>query len=149
MLIEIERKLSNEINYSSIVVLDSNQTYGLHHFSYFYQSNSKIKLSLHTNGGARTPEWWSELPIAMGKNHDVIFGIDGLEDTHSLYRVDTDFNKIIENATTFISNGGEAEWHMLVFKHNEHDWIINEDFSCVCKICGETRNSFWELTRGE
>ena len=34
MNIEIERKLSNENNYSSVAILDSNQSYGLHHFYY-------------------------------------------------------------------------------------------------------------------
>jgi hypothetical protein len=34
MNIEIERKLSNEINYSLIALLDSNQNYGLHHFNF-------------------------------------------------------------------------------------------------------------------
>jgi len=34
MNIEIERKLSNENNYLSIAILDSNQNYGLHHFNY-------------------------------------------------------------------------------------------------------------------
>jgi sulfatase maturation enzyme AslB (radical SAM superfamily) len=50
----------------------------------------------------------------------VTFGIDGLSDTHNLYRIATDWHKIIENAQEFITNGGRAEWHMLVFKHNEH-----------------------------
>jgi MoaA/NifB/PqqE/SkfB family radical SAM enzyme len=89
-------------------------------FSYFYQSNSKIKLSLHTNGGARTPEWWSELPIAMGKNHDVIFGIDGLEDTNHIYRQGVNWNKLIANVQEFIKYGGNASWEFLVFEHNEH-----------------------------
>ena len=37
-----------------------------------------------------------------------------------MYRVSTDWHKIIENAKSFIDNGGDAEWAMLVFKHNEH-----------------------------
>jgi DNA-3-methyladenine glycosylase I len=31
-----------------------------------------------------------------------VFGIDGLADTHSIYRVGTDYHKIIENAKAFI-----------------------------------------------
>ena len=72
---------------------------------------------MHTNGSARTIEWWQRL---AQYNVKVIFGIDGLADTHALYRVGTDYDKIIENATAFINMGGNAEWHMLAFEHNEH-----------------------------
>jgi MoaA/NifB/PqqE/SkfB family radical SAM enzyme len=86
-------------------------------FKYLRENNPKIHLSMHTNGSARTKKWWHDLAYL---NVYVTFGIDGLEDTHHLYRVATDWPKIIENAKTFIDNGGWAEWHMLVFKHNEH-----------------------------
>ena len=50
----------------------------------------------------------------------VTFGIDGLQDTNHLYRISTNFDKIIKNAKAFIDAGGFAKWHMLVFEHNEH-----------------------------
>jgi MoaA/NifB/PqqE/SkfB family radical SAM enzyme len=86
-------------------------------FQYLRETNSAIKLSLHTNGSARDQQWWQSLARTDVK---VTFGIDGLEDTHRLYRVGTDWHKIITNAWNFIQAGGNAEWHMLVFKHNEH-----------------------------
>jgi MoaA/NifB/PqqE/SkfB family radical SAM enzyme len=86
-------------------------------FKYLREHNPSIQLSMHTNGSARNVEWWKSLAEV---NVFVIFGIDGLEDTHHLYRVGTDWSKIIRNAKAFIDNGGQAEWHMLVFKHNEH-----------------------------
>ena len=86
-------------------------------FQYLRQTNTDIHLSMHTNGSARTSEWWQQLAKV---NVNVTFGIDGLGDTHQLYRINTDWNKIIENATAFIKAGGTANWHMLVFKHNEH-----------------------------
>ena len=86
-------------------------------FQYLRELNPSMHLSMHTNGSARTPKWWSKLAES---NVRVVFGIDGLADTHSIYRIDTDYNKIIENAQAFINAGGFAEWHMLVFKHNEH-----------------------------
>lgn len=84
---------------------------------YLKQTNPQISLSMHTNGSARSTDWWKR--IANTKTR-VVFGIDGLVDTHQLYRIGTDWNKIIENSTAFISAGGIAEWHMLTFKHNEH-----------------------------
>jgi MoaA/NifB/PqqE/SkfB family radical SAM enzyme len=85
---------------------------------YLRQVNPSIQLSMHTNGSARTTAWWEELAASDVR---VVFGIDGLEETHALYRVGTDYNHIIRNATAFIKAGGYAEWHMLVFAHNEHE----------------------------
>lgn len=86
-------------------------------FEYIRDCNPKIQLKMHTNGSARDTFWWSQLAKV---NVKVVFGIDGLADTHHLYRISTDWNKIIENSKSFINSGGIAEWHMLVFKHNEH-----------------------------
>jgi sulfatase maturation enzyme AslB (radical SAM superfamily) len=84
---------------------------------YLREVNPNIKLSMHTNSSARNTSFWKELAQAKVR---VVFGIDGLADTHSLYRIGTQYSKIISNAQTFIQAGGEAEWHMLVFAHNEH-----------------------------
>lgn len=86
-------------------------------YQYLREVNPNIRLAMHTNGSARDPEWWQRLAQLKVK---VTFGIDGLSDTHHLYRISTDFNKIIENARAFITAGGVAKWHMLVFAHNEH-----------------------------
>ena len=86
-------------------------------FQYLRETNPNIHLALHTNGSAQTQSWWTSL--AKLDVH-VTFGIDGLSDTHSLYRVGTNFEKIITNAKTFIQAGGTARWHMLVFAHNKH-----------------------------
>ena len=86
-------------------------------FEHLREVNPRMKLSMHTNGSAREQNWWKEL----AKYRVIVtFGIDGLEDTHHLYRISTDFNKIIDNAKAFIGAGGYAKWHMLVFEHNEH-----------------------------
>lgn len=86
-------------------------------FKHLRKINQSMTLSMHTNGSARDKEWWQQLALL---NVRVVFGIDGLEDTHSLYRISTDYNQILNNATSFIEAGGHAEWHMIVFQHNEH-----------------------------
>jgi MoaA/NifB/PqqE/SkfB family radical SAM enzyme len=79
--------------------------------------NAEINLCLNTNGSARDDDFWN----ALAKLNVIVrFGIDGLKDTHSLYRIGTSFDKVIKNATTFINSGGTAIWDMLVFEHNEH-----------------------------
>lgn len=82
--------------------------------------NPNLIVRIHTNGSLRNTSWWKKLASVLPKEHKVIFALDGLEDTHSLYRIGTDFNKILENAKAFIEAGGVAEWVFIRFKHNEH-----------------------------
>ena len=87
---------------------------------YTKKENKYINIQIHTNGSARSVSWWKNLAEALPENHLVLFGIDGFEDTHSLYRIGTDYNTIIRNAKAFIKAGGKARWNFITFKHNEH-----------------------------
>lgn len=87
---------------------------------YLKEHSPEICVSVHTNGSARTTNWWEELATALPKKHYVVFALDGLADTQHLYRVGTDWNKIIANASAFIKAGGVADWMFIRFKHNEH-----------------------------
>ena len=87
---------------------------------YVKNNAAHITIDIHTNGSLRNTAWWEELVKVLPKNHNVIFAIDGFADTHSLYRVGTNYDMIIKNAKTFITAGGTAEWHFIRFKHNAH-----------------------------
>jgi MoaA/NifB/PqqE/SkfB family radical SAM enzyme len=89
-------------------------------FDYFRRHNSKMNLNMYTNGSAKKSDWWKELANVLGKNSYVVFSIDGLEDTNHLYRQNTIWPKIMENAQAFINAGGRARWDYIVFAHNEH-----------------------------
>jgi molybdenum cofactor biosynthesis enzyme MoaA len=84
---------------------------------YFFSVNPNIHIEISTNASAR-PNIWTKL--AQYKNLKIGFDIDGLADTHSLYRRNTDWNLVIENAKSFIAAGGNASWRMIVFEHNKH-----------------------------
>lgn len=103
---------------------------------YTVSVKSNIQIRIHTNGSLRSKEWWEELARSMPEDHTVVFALDGLSDTHSLYRIGTNFDKIIENATTFINAGGRAEWAYLRFKHNEHQ--VDEARELAKKLNFET-----------
>jgi MoaA/NifB/PqqE/SkfB family radical SAM enzyme len=77
-------------------------------------------IGIHTNGSLRNSEYWTKLAHSLPINHRVVFALDGLSDTHSLYRIGTDFNQIIDNAKAFISAGGNAYWVFIRFEHNQH-----------------------------
>lgn len=87
---------------------------------YIKERNPEIMIGIHTNGAARKEDWWKQLAENMPKKHCVHFAIDGLEDTHHLYRIGTKYENVIRNASSFINAGGQAEWTFIKFKHNEH-----------------------------
>lgn len=76
------------------------------------------KISISTNASLRSKEWWSAL--AKNKNVYVTFCIDGIGKEHERYRRNTSYEKIIENAESFIKSGGNADWQFIVFRHNQH-----------------------------
>lgn len=85
--------------------------------SYILESNSAIDIHASTNGSARNKNFWQELGT-LGITVD--FCIDGLEDTHSIYRQDTDYHTVLDNAKIFIQSGGKATWMYTEFPHNKH-----------------------------
>lgn len=79
-----------------------------------------IELVIATNGGMRNADWWKELAEVLLSNDVVIFGIDGLEDTNYIYRVNVRWSKLMDNVNAFINAGGVAWWQFIVFEHNEN-----------------------------
>lgn len=87
----------------------------------FLRGQGLKTISIVTNGSLRNVSWWARLAkIFSSPTDSVVFSIDGLSDTNHLYRVGSQFNKIMENAKSFIAAGGRARWEYLVFSHNEH-----------------------------
>ncbi|MEL6217580.1 MAG: radical SAM protein [Pseudomonadota bacterium] len=86
-----------------------------------------VRVAIATNGSLRKPDWWARMGRAMVRTGSRLeLHIDGLEDTNPLYRVGTFYDKIAENAAAYIETGARAEWHFIIFRHNEHQ--IEEAF---------------------
>jgi MoaA/NifB/PqqE/SkfB family radical SAM enzyme len=89
---------------------------GVEIVEYIVHSNPKLSLEISTNASAK-PKIWERL----AKSKPIVyFRLDGLGDTHRLYRQNTDFEFILDNAQKFIRAGGEAVWAMIKFDHNQH-----------------------------
>jgi len=87
---------------------------------YIKISKPEMDVRIHTNGSARNTAWWKQLVEALPTQHEIVFALDGLEDTQNIYRIGTSFKKIIKNAQAVIDAGGKAVWMFIRFKHNEH-----------------------------
>ena len=96
---------------------------------HFKQHNPKIKVWIATNGGLHNDAYWQRLAEILNSYDKVVFGIDGLADTHSMYRIGTDYDKVLANAKTFIAHGGNAHWQFIKFQHNQHQWHDCEQLS--------------------
>lgn len=88
---------------------------------YVSSINKKVKIFISTNGSIRPVWWWRKLAEKMVYNqwNMIRFTLDGLEDTHHIYR-GTDYHTVVRNLMTYIESGGRAEWQYIVFKHNQH-----------------------------
>lgn len=83
---------------------------------YLKSCKPRLEIQISTNASAR-PDIWETLGTLKIQ---VQFRLDGLKDTHHLYRQNTDWDLILANAHKFISSGGHAVWAMIVFQHNRH-----------------------------
>jgi sulfatase maturation enzyme AslB (radical SAM superfamily) len=86
----------------------------------FYQAPSSPNILILTNGSMRSEAWWEKFGARHQDRLRVQFSIDGLADTHKLYRVGADYEKTIKNARAFLRGGGDATTRCLIFDHNQH-----------------------------
>lgn len=87
-----------------------------------FLNNKNISVNVNTNGSIQSERLWSDL--GKLKNLVVSFHIDGDENTNHIYRVKTNYNKIIKNAKSYINSGGKAKWVFIPFEHNYH--VLNK-----------------------
>jgi sulfatase maturation enzyme AslB (radical SAM superfamily) len=83
---------------------------------YFFR-HGPAQINMSTNGGARDRAFWSALAQT---GLQIFFCLDGLEDTHSIYRQNTLYSTVLRNAQHVIAAGGRAVWKFIVFDHNSH-----------------------------
>jgi MoaA/NifB/PqqE/SkfB family radical SAM enzyme len=97
----------------------------------FASTVRKYNILIHTNSSLRNAEYWTKLAHVLQKNHRhvVKFSIDGMEDTNHIYRQNTTWSKIMENAKAFIDAGGNAGWQYLIFPWNEHQIMDAKELS--------------------
>jgi hypothetical protein len=87
--------------------------------SYFKDCGAHI--SLATNGSYKTKEWWNELNQLLDDHDQVVFGIDGLPDTFTQYRINADWTSIEAGIKALKNSPAKLIWQYIIFSFNEFD----------------------------
>lgn len=87
-------------------------------FVNYLMDNGCKSVSIDTNGGYRSEDWWARL---ARQYVTINFAIDGADnETLNKYRIGVVYDKVYANMKAFVAAGGHAQWNFIVFKHNEH-----------------------------
>ena len=86
-----------------------------------YVKSQGTRLLIHTNGGIHNKDYWNDVGNILTKEDIINFDLDGLQDTHHIYRINTEFDKVLANAKAVIdSSKAQVHWKYIVFEHNKH-----------------------------
>ena len=89
---------------------------------YIMDNSSGIHLLINTNGSIRDENWWWNFGVKVRGRATVFWAIEGItQQQHSMYRRNTDLDKVLKNMAAYSSAGGISEVFTVVFKHNERD----------------------------
>lgn len=86
-----------------------------------YVKSHGTRLLIHTNGGIHDHDYWTDVGNILTKDDIINFDLDGLQDTHHIYRINTEFDKVLSNAKSVIgTQRAQVHWKYIVFEHNRH-----------------------------
>lgn len=78
-------------------------------------------VGIETNGSYRDQDWWAMTGALLRSKDQVVFGIDGLQDTIGLYRRNADWSSIILGIETLKKKSScVVHWRWILFRHNQH-----------------------------
>ena len=109
-------------------------------FEYILECNPKTQIDMRTNGGARSEKFWASIgKLFKDTRCNVIFAVDGLEDTNHIYRKNVKWSNLYGNMKAYCNNGGYGKgwFDTLKFGHNEHQW---EEIEALAKGFGMWTN---------
>ena len=128
-----KRKL-HEINVDHLLNFFDGQSYHVHfcgnngdpiYHSEFHELCQRLKkincsIDITTNGSKKSIEWWEKLGSILTTEDEIKFSIDGLQDTNKLYRINSDWDSIMQGFKIIKKYQIKTVWKFIVFKHNQH-----------------------------
>ena len=90
-----------------------------------FLNKEKIFWTCRTNGSGKKMEWWNKVynaydDIGMKYPSSWIFGVDGLENTSNLYRVNQKWQESFDAMKLGVKLGKKIVWQWIPFSFNEH-----------------------------
>jgi len=86
---------------------------------YLKDNNSHISIS--TNGSYKSADWWLQLSDIIDAGDKVTFGIDGMPENFTQYRINADWESIKTGIQLLTKTNITTEWQFIPFSFNEND----------------------------
>jgi MoaA/NifB/PqqE/SkfB family radical SAM enzyme len=82
---------------------------------------AKDSVIINTNGGLRTPDWYTSIVKQYGDKINIQWAIDGTtHDVNWKYREGVDFERAMNNMKAYIEADGIGIWWFIIFEWNWH-----------------------------
>lgn len=91
--------------------------------------DNNCRMHIHTNGSAKTKQWWQKLNDILTKGDSITFALDGLKDTNHLYRKNAKWKSIMDAVETLRERKFQMIWQFIPFKHNQHQIVEARNLS--------------------
>ena len=86
-----------------------------------YVKEHDTRILIHTNGGIHTNDYWTDVGNILTDKDIINFDLAGLHDTPHIYRINTEFENVFNNAKSVIATKRpQVHWKYIVFEHNKH-----------------------------
>lgn len=97
----------------------------------YFKSIKPLSIIIVTNGSYKDAEFWLKLSKLLDKQDQIHFSIDGPDQkTNEQYRINSDFESIIDGARTIINNSKCVTfWDCIGFKFNEDKIKLMRDMA--------------------
>lgn len=98
--------------------------------SYLKTQKPNLNIVITTNGSYKSAPWWNELGSILNEYDEIIFSVDGWDqESNEEYRVNSDFNSIVEGIKSLNQTKATIRWTTILFKFNENKIQEIEDLS--------------------
>ena len=82
------------------------------------------RVTISTNGGLRNPLWYETIAKKYGSSLKINWAIDGTtHDVNWKYREGVDWQRAMDNMTSYIKAGGSGSWWFIIFEWNHHQLL--------------------------
>jgi MoaA/NifB/PqqE/SkfB family radical SAM enzyme len=90
---------------------------------------SSKKFTIVTNGSRQSNEFWQKLSSILTEEDNIVFSIDGLEDTNHLYRKNSHWPSIMQGLDIMSAGPANIIWQTIVFRFNQSNINEIKDFA--------------------